>query len=220
MLRFMAVCIANTEGGIFMDPALMIELFGYLGSTLVVVSMLMASVVKLRVINTIGSIISATYAFIIGSFPLALMNICLIVINVYNLIRLLNTKRQFDFVRCGADDAFVRYFLKRYSRDIVKSFPSFTQETTDANVICMVCCNGDPAGIMIGREMAEGVVDVILDYAVPAYRDCSVGRFLYEKLKDEGISGLRFEEDSSDTHSDYLIKMGFAKEEGVFFRKV
>lgn len=66
-----------------------IELFGYLGSTLVVVSMLMASVVKLRVINMIGSVISASYALIIGSFPLVLMNVCLIAINAYNLVRLL-----------------------------------------------------------------------------------------------------------------------------------
>ena len=61
----------------------MIELFGYLGSTLVVCSMLMASVVKLRVINMIGSVISGIYALIIGSFPLALMNFCLIIINFY-----------------------------------------------------------------------------------------------------------------------------------------
>ena len=36
---------------------MMIELVGYLGSALVVVSMLMTSVVKLRVVNTIGSAI-------------------------------------------------------------------------------------------------------------------------------------------------------------------
>ncbi len=72
-----------------MNTAMLIEIFGYIGSVLVVVSMLMSSVVKLRVINTIGSIISGTYALIIGSFPLALMNICLIIINVYNLRKLL-----------------------------------------------------------------------------------------------------------------------------------
>ena len=43
-----------------------IEIFGYIGSALVVVSMLMTSVVKLRVINTVGSLISGTYAFSIG----------------------------------------------------------------------------------------------------------------------------------------------------------
>ena len=75
-----------------MDSSLYLELFGYLGSFLVVISMLMSSVIKLRVINITGSIISGTYALIIGSFPLALMNICLIIINVYNILKLKKEK--------------------------------------------------------------------------------------------------------------------------------
>ena len=66
----------------------MVELIGYLGSVLVVVSMLMSSVVKLRVINTIGSGIFAGYALLIHSYPTALMNACLVGINLYNLVRL------------------------------------------------------------------------------------------------------------------------------------
>ncbi len=57
-----------------MDTAMLIEIFGYIGSILVVVSMLMSSIVKLRAINTIGSVISGIYAVVCG----ALMNICLI----------------------------------------------------------------------------------------------------------------------------------------------
>ncbi|MCR4884486.1 MAG: hypothetical protein K6A68_12995 [Clostridiales bacterium] len=40
-----------------MNTQTIIELVGYLGSALVVVSMLMTSVVKLRIVNTIGSFI-------------------------------------------------------------------------------------------------------------------------------------------------------------------
>ena len=43
---------------IFMDAKMLLEIWGYIGSILVVVSMLMSSIVKLRVINTIGSVIS------------------------------------------------------------------------------------------------------------------------------------------------------------------
>ena len=77
-----------------------LEIFGYIGSALVVVSLLMASVVKLRIINTIGSVISGTYALIIGSFPLALMNISLIIINVYYLIKLLKNKDKHNKSDC------------------------------------------------------------------------------------------------------------------------
>ncbi|MBQ5897462.1 MAG: hypothetical protein IIW81_03245 [Oscillospiraceae bacterium] len=44
-----------------------IELIGYLGSILVLVSMLMSSVVKLRIINTVGSIIFTFYAYVHGT---------------------------------------------------------------------------------------------------------------------------------------------------------
>ncbi len=60
----------------------LIEAFGYLGSFLVLVSMLMTSVMKLRIINTIGSTIFTIYALIIHSYPTAFMNFCLILINL------------------------------------------------------------------------------------------------------------------------------------------
>ena len=75
-----------------MDTNMLLEIMGYIGSTLVVVSMLMSSIVKLRVINTIGSIISVIYALLCGALPLALMNLCLIIINIYNLILLFKQK--------------------------------------------------------------------------------------------------------------------------------
>ena len=51
-----------------MSTALMIEIFGYIGCIFVIISMLMTSVVKLRVINTVGSSISAVYAMIGHSY--------------------------------------------------------------------------------------------------------------------------------------------------------
>lgn len=76
-----------------MNTAILIEIFGYIGSALVVISMLMTSIVKLRVINMIGSVISGIYAVICGAFPLAFMNACLIIINFYNLIKLKKEKK-------------------------------------------------------------------------------------------------------------------------------
>ena len=52
-----------------MDTAMLIEIFGYIGSVLVVVSLLLSSIVKLRVVNTIGSIVSGIYALIVGALP-------------------------------------------------------------------------------------------------------------------------------------------------------
>lgn len=77
-----------------MNTATLIEIFGYLGSALVVISMLMHSIFRLRVINLIGSVISGTYAVIVGALPLGIMNMCLIIINLYNLFKLRNSDRE------------------------------------------------------------------------------------------------------------------------------
>lgn len=47
----------------------MIEMIGYLGSALAVVTMLMPPVIRLRVLNTTGSGIFAAYALMIHSCP-------------------------------------------------------------------------------------------------------------------------------------------------------
>ena len=67
-----------------MDIKLIIEVIGYIGSALVLVSFLMTSVVKLRMINLIGCVVFAGYALAIRSYPTAIMNICLAGINIFH----------------------------------------------------------------------------------------------------------------------------------------
>lgn len=72
---------------IFALTGLYLELFGYVGTALVVISMLMTSINKLRIINICGSIISCIYSVLVKAYPVAIMNLCLILINVFHLIR-------------------------------------------------------------------------------------------------------------------------------------
>ncbi|MCI9025480.1 MAG: YgjV family protein [Dorea sp.] len=202
-----------------MNVSMLIEMVGYLGSVLVVVSMLMSSVIKLRVINTIGSGIFAVYALIIHSYPTALMNFCLVSINVYNLVKLSRKDQSYDLIDAKAGDGMLHYILEYYKNDICKFFPGFAGVSAELDQAYVVCCNGDPAGVLLGREQEKGVVEVKLDYSVPAYRDCSVGAYLYSKLPEKGIHTLTYSEKGSDTHTAYLMKMGFARENGIYVRK-
>ena len=198
-----------------MNTSMIIELFGYLGSTLVVVSMLMSSVVKLRVINTIGSIISGTYALIIHSYPLALMNICLIVINCYNLAKLLKSEQQYDLIRVNADDGFLSYFIARYKEDIQNFFQGQDLAPSASNAAYIVCCGEAPAGLLLGNISENGTLDIAVDYTTPTYRDCSVGKYLYARLPEDGIRKLVYS-GKSEKHIEYLLKMGFVSENGVY----
>lgn len=199
---------------------MVIEMIGYLGSILVLISMLMSSVVKLRVINAIGSAIFTGYALIIHSYPTALMNACLVVVNIYNLVKLSKKDQSYDLVDGSADDGLLNYILNYYGEDIRKYFPKFSWNPATADQAYIVCCNGNPAGVLLGKADGKGAVEVELDYSVPAYRDCSVGAYLYSKLPAKGIHTLVYSQNEPETHTAYLTKMGFAEENGVFVKRL
>ena len=201
-----------------MDTKMILEIVGYIGSILVVVSMLMSSIVKLRVINTIGSVISGVYAIICGALPLALMNLCLIAINVYNLFLLLKTKQIYTMISSNVDDTSIKYFIKQHKEDIDTFFPEFHKSDLSGKESYLVCHNDTAAGLLIG-ERRNGELYIDLDYTTPVYRDCSVGTYLYPQLASLGMQTLIFSHKASETHIVYMHKMGFVCENGVYIRK-
>lgn len=71
---------------------LYLELFGYLGTALVLISMMMTSVSRLRVLNMSGSVICAIYGMLTNTWPTVALNVCLIVIHIVQLVRLRRCK--------------------------------------------------------------------------------------------------------------------------------
>ena len=67
---------------------LYLELFGYLGTALVLLSMMMTSLERLRWLNLAGSVVSMIYAFACATWPVFVLNLCLSGINIVQLIRL------------------------------------------------------------------------------------------------------------------------------------
>lgn len=204
-----------------MNTALLIEIFGYIGCVFVVVSMLMTSVVKLRIINTVGSSISAVYAMIGHSYPLALVNASLVVINIYNLAKIMkaDNNNNYELIHGKTEDSFLAYFIQHYGKDIRNYFPDKVLDPALADVAYTVCCEGIPAGILLGKKEANGVLSINVDYTTPVYRDCSVGGFLYSRLKEDGFRKLVCSE-MREGHRSYLKKMGFKEENGVYVKEL
>ena len=197
----------------------MIELVGYLGSALVVVSMLMSSVIKLRIINTVGSVIFAIYALIIRSYPTALMNFCLVAINLYNLAKLTRKDTAYDLVECSPEEGLLAYLLEHYKEDIQTYFPTFSA-SSGADHAYITWCHGEPAGMTLVKDEGEGRLRLFLDYTTPTYRDCSIGAHLYETLRAKGYRTLIFAEGETRAHTDYLAKMGFVKRDGAYVKEL
>ena len=188
----------------------LIELVGYLGSFLVLVSFLMTSVYKLRIVNTIGSVIFAVYALIIHSYPTALMNVCLVLINLRFLWTMTHSRKEYECIRVRGDDLFLEHFIDTYADDIQTVFPGLLLDVSDADLVFLVNCENRPAAVFAGRG-TDGVLDILLDYSVPEYRDFTVGMYLWEILPEYGVHTLMYS-GPAEHHTEYLKKMGFQKE--------
>ena len=195
-----------------METQTILELVGYLGSFLVIISMLMTSVVKLRIINTIGSVIFAIYAQLIHSYPTAAMQYCLIIINIVNLIKLLNIKKEYSVVKLNSQESFVQTFLSQNANDIKKFFPDFTM-TKKVCEVYFIYSGNTSVGILLGEKNEDAAsLNIHLDYTTPAYRDTSVAKFLFTYLQEQGISNFKVNaENLVPAHEKYLKKMGFVK---------
>jgi hypothetical protein len=107
-------------------------------------------------------------------------------------------------------------FLDFYRADIRTYFPAFSAETFDGDTAYFVYYDLNPVGLTMGKRQENGELELCLDYAIPKYRDASVGRFLYPHLLgDEGFSALTFP-NCSDKHESYLKQMGFRKVGGCY----
>ena len=70
------------------------EIIGYTGTALILVSMMMTSVARLRILNMSGSVFSMIYGALCGTWPVFLLNLCMIIINMVQLIRLKKKKEE------------------------------------------------------------------------------------------------------------------------------
>ena len=208
-----------------MSTHMMTEAVGYIGSAIVLVSFLMTSVFRLRVVNTAGSIIFMIYALIIHTYPTALMNLCLALINIRFLWKMRHTGREYELVRLDPEDDFLQYTLRRQYSEIKRFFPEIklsAQGGKATDTCYMVTCQGDPAGIAIGSLVLtdeDKVFYMLMDYSLPEYRDFSLGLFLAEALKKEGFTKMIYD-GPAEHHMDYLNKMAFVEDNGVYVKRL
>lgn len=62
------------------------ELLGYAGMLFVVMSFAMKDITWLRILNIIGAVLSCAYGFLTKTYPTAILNLILTIINIIYLI--------------------------------------------------------------------------------------------------------------------------------------
>lgn len=191
-----------------------LEWVGYAASLLVLISLLMSSIIKLRWINMIGSAIFCVYGFLIGSIPVGIMNGGIIIINIYYLVKLYHAKEHLKLINLYPNSEYLAYFMEFYKKDMLKYFPEDNLKLDDQILGFYILRDVIPAAIFIAKKVDERTIDIQVDYAIPAYRDFKIGNYIYLENKDyfleRGITRLTCLS-INEEHDKYLKKMGFTK---------
>ncbi|MBQ8267407.1 MAG: hypothetical protein IJZ21_03380 [Clostridia bacterium] len=64
-----------------------LEIFGYIGTALVLLSMMMTSMNKLRIVNIAGNAVTMIYSIIVNAWPVVFLNGGIIIVNVSQRVR-------------------------------------------------------------------------------------------------------------------------------------
>ncbi len=189
-----------------------LEWLGYLASLVVLISLVMSSILRLRWINLAGSALFALYGFLIGSLPVGFMNLGICAINIYYLIKIYSSKEYFKLLSIEGNTPYFNYFLDFHKKCLEEYAGKSQFDITNSDVSFYILRNMVPAGLFIGSKYDENTLEIELDFVIPEYRDFKIGSYIYESKKeyflDKGYTKL-IGFSSNNVHSNYLRKMGF-----------
>lgn len=196
-----------------METEFLYELIGYLASALVVLSLLMTSVLRLRIIGLVGATVFATYGLLIGALPVVVTNGAIVLVHGYHLTRLLRARAAdayFEVMRWPTDGIYLPRFVAFHAEDIARSQPGFTGMHDD-HLAWVVLRDAEPVGLVLARHDGSGTAHIDLDYVTPEHRDFKPGFMLFSGSPVFGADGITEVVTRADTdaHRRYLTRMGF-----------
>ena len=170
-----------------------LEVLGWIGSALLIVSLLQTRVLRFRILNLAASLILVLFNALLAVWPMVGMNAAVCVINVFFIIRLLRDWRSetaYEVLEVSPHDAYLRHFLGVHEADIDRYQPGFAAASLGDDDLAFLVQNGDETvGVVLIRGEDE-VAQVLLDYVTPRYRDFSPGTFVWRqagRLRDRGF---------------------------------
>lgn len=205
-----------------METNFILELVGYAASVLVAVSLMMTSILKLRIINLLGAICFVIYGMLISAYPVALVNFIIVIINIVNLKKIFAQKEYFEILDLPSHSKFLDYFLNTYKSEIEHFIPEFDFILDDNSSNYIIMRDATPAGAFIGEKI-EDSFKVKLDFVIPGYRDFKIGKMLFNEKRglflEEGITKI-VSNPTTQVHKEYLSKMGFVNENDSLILKL
>lgn len=187
-----------------------VEVIGYLASALVVASLAMTSVVRLRIVSLVGSLVFVVYGALLPSVPIILTNTAVAALNIWFLRKEFAPNRDLGAVPIASDAPFLLDFLRSHAADIAAFHPRFTGPGP-GDFALVLTRDGLPAGALVGTPEGS-TLRLRLDYVMHPYRDSRIGAWLYgpgnRVFTDAGFERLVAHPDSPALRT-YLLNVGF-----------
>jgi hypothetical protein len=194
-----------------------VDIWGIAASLVIVASLLMKSVLRLRMIGLAGAAMMIVYGVLLRSVPIAGLNTVNMCVHLYYIRQMLTAKSYFKLLEVDRNSSYLTSFVEFYQSDIAKFFPHFTYRPDRADMVYLILRNLQPVGLFVMERDASGRALVKLDYVIPGYRDLKAGQFLYLELEQllpaKQITTL-YSVAGDEVHQQYLKRMGFTAQGG------
>ncbi len=188
------------------------EWLGYLASMLVVISLMMNSIVRLRWFNLAGALLMCLYGILIRATPLMVLNLFIVLVDLYYLRQIYFSRDYFNILQPRPDSRYLKHFLEFYKTEIQAHIPEFQFHVPKNAMAFFVLRNTIPACLFIAVPCNNNSLNIKLDFVVPQYRDFKIGHFLFEEKQSFfpncGFTTLNATA-TTRNHARYLKKMGF-----------
>jgi hypothetical protein len=169
-----------------------LQALGWIGSAILIVSLLQSRVLRLRQLNLLASILLLTFNALIGVWPMVAMNLAIAVINVWHLVRLVRSRHDpatYAVVEVVAEDRYLAHMLDHHAADIARFNPGFAWQADRSGAMAfLVLHEGETAGFVLAHDAGDGVAEIALDYVAPRFRDFTPGEFVF---RDSGLFTAR-----------------------------
>jgi hypothetical protein len=200
-----------------MSTHFILELLGYLASVLIAISLMMSSVLRLRMINMIGAATFSLYGLLIRAYPVAVLNGFMVLVNAYHITRMVGAKQYFQLLSLRPDSDYLRYFLSFYRTEIRRILPEFEYQPVENQITLLILHDCNPVGVFIAEEKPPGTLLVELGFVVPRYRAPKIGRFLFVQrapfFRERGINEIVIAPRTAE-YGAHLVKVGFGPDGG------
>ena len=198
----------------------LIESLGYAASFIILVSLTMKSIVRLRWINAVGSLLFVVFAVLTRSWPTVAMNVGIIAIDVWYVSRLTVRKEDFRLIHAERTSAFLDFFYQTHAREISAIFGE--DAFIESRGFSYFVRNAEIAGLFAWKVNSPTECRVMIDFVTPRYRDAKIGAYFFEQhlatFHERSCERLVCETTDA-RHARYLAKIGFTEEAPGFFSK-